>query len=215
MANAVAVNSKNSLANSSLLSALSCSPPTRSPPTTPHTQLTPASTGIIDSGATGIYFAPDAPVSDKDPQAPPITVGTATGQVQRSSASATLALPQLPSDFPRTGHIMPGFQHTIIGVGPICDANFSVLFNPDSVKIFDPQGRVILSGWREAIGAKLWRMALIPDAAALVVVPDPPPLRPGAAQLATLSAYSAYDLPSVEALVRYLHAAAGFPVKST
>jgi len=110
---------------------------------------------------------------------------------------------------------MPGFQHTLIGVGPICDANFSVLFNPDSVKIFDPTGRVILSGWRETIGAKLWRMALIPDAAALAVVPDPPPLRPGAAQLATLSAYSAYDLPSVEALVRYLHAAAGFPVKST
>ena len=28
------------------------------------------------------------------------------------------------------------------------------------------------------------------------------------------SAYSVYDLPSVEALVRYMHAASGFPVKS-
>ena len=32
---------------------------------------------------------------------------------------------------------------------------------------------------------------------------------------ALLSAYSANDLPSVEALVRYLHAAFGLPVKST
>ena len=27
--------------------------------------------------------------------------------------------------------------------------------------------------------------------------------------------HSAYDLPSIEDLVRYMHAAAGFPVKST
>ena len=30
-----------------------------------------------------------------------------------------------------------------------------------------------------------------------------------------LKTYSAYDLPSMEALVRYLHAAAGFPVSTT
>ena len=31
----------------------------------------------------------------------------------------------------------------------------------------------------------------------------------------TLSAYSAYNLPSVEALVRYMHVASRFPVNST
>ena len=31
----------------------------------------------------------------------------------------------------------------------------------------------------------------------------------------TLETYSAYDLPSVEALIRYFHAAAGYPVLST
>ena len=30
----------------------------------------------------------------------------------------------------------------------------------------------------------------------------------------TLDAFSAYDLPSVEALVKYFHAAAGYPVRS-
>ena len=31
----------------------------------------------------------------------------------------------------------------------------------------------------------------------------------------TLLEYSEYDIPSVEALARYMHAAPGFPVKST
>ena len=38
---------------------------------------------------------------------------------------------------------------------------------------------------------------------------------PNDANLATLQAYSAYDLTSVAALIRYLHAAAGYPVRST
>ena len=33
--------------------------------------------------------------------------------------------------------------------------------------------------------------------------------------MVSLQAYSAYDLPSVEALVRFFHAAAGYPVKAT
>jgi len=91
-------------------------------------------------------------------------VGTATGHVQQSTATAEINLPQLPSDFPRTGHVMPGFKHTLMGVGPIRDANILVLFNKDSVKICDLAGKMILTVWRKQLGAKLWRMALLPDA---------------------------------------------------
>ena len=35
------------------------------------------------------------------------------------------------------------------------------------------------------------------------------------AQQSTLKAFSAYDMPSVEALIRYFHAAAGFLVRDT
>ena len=38
---------------------------------------------------------------------------------------------------------------------------------------------------------------------------------PHTAQRTTLEAYSTYDLPSVEALIRYFHTAAGYPVRST
>ena len=33
--------------------------------------------------------------------------------------------------------------------------------------------------------------------------------------MATLAAYSAYDLPSVAALIKYFHAEEGYPVRST
>ena len=38
---------------------------------------------------------------------------------------------------------------------------------------------------------------------------------PDNADQTNLRAYSAYDLSSMEALVRYFHAAAGFPVRTT
>ena len=42
-----------------------------------------------------------------------------------------------------------------------------------------------------------------------------PDLQPTDTQSTSLQAYSAYNLPNVKALVRYLHAAAGFPVRDT
>ena len=41
------------------------------------------------------------------------------------------------------------------------------------------------------------------------------PNMPHNANMNTLEAYSAYDLPSVESLIRYFHATAGYPVRST
>ena len=38
---------------------------------------------------------------------------------------------------------------------------------------------------------------------------------PNTANMATLEAYSAYAFPRVEALIRYFHAAEGYPVRST
>jgi len=78
--------------NDFALSALdACSPP----------PIPDKDTGIANTGASGFYFWPDAPIKNVDPAAPPIKVGTATGQPQRSMTTADiLQLPQLPSDFP-------------------------------------------------------------------------------------------------------------------
>ena len=44
-------------------------------------------TAIVDSGASGWYFKPDAPLSNMNKTAATIRVGIATGQAQRSEAS--------------------------------------------------------------------------------------------------------------------------------
>ena len=65
---------------------------------------------------------------------------------------------------------------------------------------------ILLKGWRDTTGAKLWRFSLRPeDNHVSSIQPEPP-------QIPT--ALNAHDLPSVGALVCYLRAAAGFPVKS-
>ena len=78
----------------------------------------------------------------------------------------------------------------------------------DAVIVYNPQRQPIISGWRETTRAKLLRISLNPDQAHL-------PSIPATATKSNLQAFSAYDLPSVEALVKYFHAAAGFPVRDT
>ena len=109
--------------------SLSCSPTNNlyvSNKTDKH--LPPEKKGIVDSGATHIYIAPNATYVKMDTTGKNIRVGTANGQVENSTSKATLPLPQVKADFPTKGYIMPTFTNTLIGVGPICDADCTVVF---------------------------------------------------------------------------------------
>ena len=103
---------------------------------------------------------------------------------------------------------MPGFRHTLICVGPICDADCTFTFTSKAVIVQDQKGTPVLTGWCEASGSRLWRIALQPGYSNLPSIPHD-------ANLDTLAAFSAYDLPSVAAVIRYFHAAVGYPVRST
>ena len=103
---------------------------------------------------------------------------------------------------------MPGFRHTLKSVGLLCDAYCTVTFTCVAVIVRDARGIPVLTGLREHSKIRLWRIALQPVEANL-------PTMPHTANMNTLEAYSAYDIPSVEALIRYFHAAAGYPVHST
>ena len=81
------------------------------------TKLAKQDTYIVDLGASGWYFTPDAPVSNANKTTAIIHVGTATGQAQTSQASFELPLPDLPPGL--FGHIMSGFTHNIFGIGHI------------------------------------------------------------------------------------------------
>ena len=109
--------------------SLSCSPTNNayvSDKTNKH--LPPQQPGILDSGATHIYIAPNTPYEKTDTTGKNIRVGTANGQVANSTAMATLPITQIKADFRTKGYIMPTFTNTLIGVGPICDADCTVVF---------------------------------------------------------------------------------------
>ena len=82
--------------------------------------LPPEQTGMVDSGETHLYIAPNAPYGQLDTPAKKIRVGTANGQVVESTAKATLPIPKLDADFLTTGYIMQCsstvtfIKHTII-----------------------------------------------------------------------------------------------------
>ena len=91
-----------------------------------------------------MYIAPNAPYGEMATTENQIRVVTSNGQVASSIATATLPIPQLNAYFPTKGYIMPTFTNTLIGVGPICDANFTVVFRKEDVTVLSPQWKHIL-----------------------------------------------------------------------
>ena len=175
------------------------------------TKLSKQDTAIVNSGASGWYFTPDAPVSNANKTAATIRVGTETGQAQESEASCKLPLPDLPTGL--FGHVMSRFKHNLLGIWNLCDKDCRLLFTKHSVIVYDNNNKQLLKGWRETSGSKLWRISLRPDLANCPPCHEEP--MADTQEEATIEAFSVYDLPSVEALVIYFHAAAGYPVQDT
>ena len=113
----------------------------------------------------------------------------------------------MAADFPNMVYIIPYFTNTLVGVVPICDTDCIVVFTKQDVKLLPPKGKPILTGWRENKLPRLWRFALKPTEELIMYHTS--------TRQTTPAAHSAYNLPSVESLVRYMHATAGLPVKST
>ena len=164
-------------------------------------------TGIVDSGATHLYIAPTTLHRPPATSAATIKVGTANGKVETSVEKANLPIPKLAEDFHTTGYIMPSFTNTLIGVGPIYDANCTVIFKKKDVTVLSTGCKKILTGWREKKLPRLWRFALKPNNNIITDYTTNSQKNP--------AAHSAYNLPSIESLVQYMHAAVGLPVKST
>ena len=124
--------------------------------------LLPEQTGIVDSGETHLYIAPHVPRGPLDTSAIRIRVGTANVQVETSTSKETLPIPKLAAYFPTMGYIMPTFTNTLIGIGPICDGNCTVVFKKQDATVISPEDKPILQGRREKKLPRLSRFALKP-----------------------------------------------------
>ena len=149
-----------------------------------------------------IYLMPKAPCKNINPNALKVLIGTSGGPPHQSSVSCNLLHTNLPVT---SGHIMPQFHHNLMGIGPLCDHDCRVIFEKKYVTVYLRDDNVFLRGCREPKGANLWRFALRPRGH--TYLPENYPTEP--------IELNAHNLPSAVALVRYLHACAGFPVRST
>ena len=145
--------------------------------------------GIVDSVATHLYVATNAPHGSLDTSAATIKVGTSNGQVATSVSKANLSIPQLAAYFLTTGYIIPAFTNTLIGVVPIYDASCNVLFKKKNKTVLSPEGKPILQEWRENKLPRLWRFTLKPN--------DKSIHNYRATNQKSPTSHSAYDLPSI------------------
>ena len=120
-----------------------------------------------------------------------------TGQAQESEASCELPPPDLPPGL--FGNVMSGFKYNILGIGNLCDKDCKVLFKKHLVIIYDRNNKPFLKGQRETLGAKLCCISLSQDLANFLPCHEDPTV--DSQEEATLEEFSAYDFPSLEALV--------------
>ena len=121
--------------------------------------------------------------------------------------------------------MVPGIKNnTLISTSKFADANYISIFDQEEVNVYDANTTQItvscgstLKGWRDRDG--LWRIPLVPHVknnnTDTVVVNEPPsqllPSRPKPSE----AIHNVYELTTNAEIIRYYHAAAGFPTEAT
>ena len=109
---------------------------------------------------------------------------------------------------------LPNLYSTLISGTKLADADYVSVLDKQSVKIYDAKTTTVktdappvLQGWR--VG-NLWRIPLVPEVTNVNTqtrIVECPPVQEAVANV--------FEMPSVEKLIAYFHAAAGYPVMST
>eukprot|EP00804_Cyclotella_cryptica_P016849 CCRYP_001818-RA/>CCRYP_001818-RA protein AED:0.39 eAED:0.38 QI:0/-1/0/1/-1/1/1/0/475 len=169
---------------------------------------------MLDSGTTCHLNKPTDGLQPTGPSRK--TIITATGDTSTTTSTALLPMTQLPMAARET-HILPNLQASLMSVSVLANNGCTTIFHPyhKGVTVHGPGGinltlttEALLQGWRDPDG--LWRVPLttkVTDLTAHTIALDRP--------APPIAAYSVYELPSTEKVVRFLHAALGFPTKAT
>lgn len=181
---------------------------------------------IVDSGATDHFTPFSYKGTDERMVTDGITVGCAkNGVSMQSIATDKFDLPSLPDEM-RTCHKFPDsdIAEPLFSTNKVTEAGGSVHLFPDNVYVCDAEGKTILRG----VQVPHRRHAIVP---LTKTVPEANTTIPKDQQqhmdnittvnggqtksMALTTMYQPYDPDTVQKLVQFLHATAGYPVKST
>jgi hypothetical protein len=118
-------------------------------------------TAISDTGASHHYCHGRAPTTTFTNNAPPTTVNIANGACIQSIGQAKLLLPNLPPGT-KDCHIMSSFTINLLSMGIFCDTGCIVIFTGTDITVIGKTGTVILQGFHEQAGARMWRFNIYP-----------------------------------------------------
>ena len=161
-------------------------------------------TVLVDTGTRGIYCRPDTPIRNTNKSAQQIRARTVSGDLYVSSVAYEPDIPNASDYVSLEGHLMPEFANNLVDIGRFCDEGCNITYTTNDVTIFDLNGKPIVRGWRENPIFKLRRMSCVLEDNEFVAKPG--------GTLVFLVAFNAYEFPWMEALVRFLHTAADYPV---
>ena len=165
-------------------------------------------TMIVDSGASS-HFATET--IDLTPTGIPSTkeVFLPDGSTIKGSVTAELPFPTLP-DRAKKVDVLPQLQKLLLSVGTLADEGYTTVFHPrDQGVTIHEEGTLLLiekkpaeiQGWRANTG--LWEMGITNAKKTETPTQEQDRIN------------NVYSLPSIPGAIKYLHAAAGFPPKST
>ena len=172
-------------------------------------------TSLLDSGATAHYNKPsdDLPITGPSNK----TVMVAFGQTGATTHQAQLPMTQLTADARKTDILPALTTNSLMSVKVLADNGYTTVFHPHDggAAVLSPdsfelkvKGEPILSGYRDEQG--LWRIPLVADTNSEekgMLIKDE--------RFHAEAIHNVYELPSMQQVVRFLHAALGFPTKQT
>ena len=176
-------------------------------------------TGLYDTGASSTFVAPQdkrhfRATGEKSSKVVSMPNGKLEGAGEKYIMENDLREPANQADS------IPSLKKTLVSTSKFADAGYISVFDKDGVQVYDaettkivPSQKPVLSGWRDKISG-LWRIPLrnkIRNENTDTVQLSKEETNAIISEIAA----NVHDLPSTERVIRYLHAAAGFPTKST
>ena len=178
---------------------------------------------VVDSGTTSNVMKPGDPCI-KTGRKSSKQYKMATGQITPGGEEGLLE--HELRDPARSCDIVPGItEDSLVSTSKMADAGYISIFDGEEVNIYDASNTqitvtrgAVLRGWRDAT-CGLWRIPLVKNVtnknAETVLVKAPPtellPNRPGTKE----AVHNVYELKTKPEMIRYYHAATGFPTKRT
>ena len=151
---------------------------------------------IADTGTTGHFILPGAPMDDVQLLTEPIEIEMPNGTTERSTHTCLLRIPTVPREV-REAHVVPGLSHSsLVSIKKLCKGGCGVKFKEKTCEVYY-RGKLVLTGKDVGPGG-LWILPIDgrENLDEKPVTKQNPP---------NIAAATLYTLPYKQQKIKYMH----------